>query len=46
MGTSRYATIIANLIGGAIFFWVDMKCSKEKTEELRVKGIPVRGKSR
>lgn len=94
MGASLYATIIANLIGGAIFFWVDrfiftskaveiwntkegrcdkcgayaslwrlvktvgydrsdrppvflcMKCSKEKTDELRRKGIPVRGKSR
>jgi hypothetical protein len=94
MGTSFYSTVIANLIGGAIFFWVDrfiftsqavevwhlkegtcdkcgvrshlwrlvktagydksdavpvflcMKCSKEKTDELRAKGIPVRGKSR
>jgi hypothetical protein len=94
MGTSLYATVIANLIGGAIFFWVDrfiftskaievwhikeghcdkcgarsslwrlvktvnydksdarpiflcMKCSKEKTDTLRAKGIPVRGKSR
>jgi len=94
MGTSLYATVIANLIGGAIFFWVDkfiftsqavevwhiregkcdkcgttshlwrlvktagydrsdskpvflcMACSKEKTDELRAQGIPVRGKSR
>ena len=94
MGTSLQATVIANLIGGAIFFWVDkfiftskalevwhlkegkcdkcglnshlwrlvktsgydrsdaravflcMSCSKEKTDELRSKGIPVRGKSR
>ncbi|MFA5146035.1 MAG: hypothetical protein WC515_01445 [Candidatus Omnitrophota bacterium] len=94
LGTSLKATVIANLIGGAIFFWVDkfiftskavevwhikegkcdqcgavsrlwrlvktagydksdskpkflcMKCSKEKTDELRAKGIPVRGKSR
>lgn len=23
LGTSLYATVIANLIGGAIFFWVD-----------------------
>ncbi len=93
MGASIYATVIANLIGGAIFFWVDrfiftskaieiwhikegkcdkcgavshlwrlvktvnydksgaqpiflcMKCSKEKTDELRAQGIPVRGKS-
>ena len=94
LGTSLYSTVIANLIGGAIFFWVDkfiftsqavevwhikegkcdncgsashlwrlvktagydrsdakpvflcIKCSKEKTDELRAKGIPVRGKSR
>ena len=94
MGASLYATVIANLIGGAIFFWVDrfiftskaievwhikegkcdkcgvvsqlwrlvktvnydksnaapvflcMKCSKEKTDELRAQGIPVRGKSK
>jgi hypothetical protein len=94
LGTSLTATIIANLIGGAIFFWVDrfiftsaalevwhikegkcdrcgetshlwrliktsgydksdakpvflcMKCSKEKTDELRAKGIPVRGRSK
>ena len=94
MGASLNATIIANLIGGAIFFWVDrfiftskaievwhikegkcdkcgvvshlwrlvktvnydksgekplflcMKCSKEKTDELRSKGIPVRGRSK
>jgi len=94
MGTSLYSTVLANLIGGAIFFWVDkfiftsqvleiwhikegkcdncgmsshlwrlvrtagydrsdakpvflcLKCSKEKTDQLRAKGIPVRGKSR
>ena len=94
MGASLTSTIIANLIGGAIFFWVDrfiftssipevwhvkegrcdscgsnshlwrlvktagydkssakpvflcMKCSKEKTDQLRAEGIPVRGKSR
>jgi len=94
MGTGLWATVLANLIGGAIFFWVDrfiftsksveiwhikegrcdncgvsshlwrlvktqgydkssakpvflcMKCSKEKTDQLRSQGIPVRGKSR
>lgn len=94
LGVGLWSTVLANLIGGAIFFWVDrfiftsqavevwhikegtcdkcgikshlwrliktagydksasepvflcMKCSKEKTEELRAKGIPVRGKSR
>jgi len=94
LGVGVWSTIIANLIGGAIFFWVDkfiftsqaievwhikegkcdkcgvtshlwrlvrtagydksdakpmflcLKCSKEKTAELRAKGIPVRGKSR
>lgn len=93
LGASIQSTIIANLIGGAIFFWVDrfiftsqalevwhikegtcdccgqqshlwrlvktsgydrskakpvflcFKCSKEKTDELRAKGIPVRGRS-
>jgi hypothetical protein len=93
MGSSLYSTIIANLIGGSIFFWIDkfiftsqaleiwhikegrcdncgvnshlwrlikttgydksnakpiflcMKCSKEKTDQLRAKGVPVRGKS-
>jgi len=93
MGTGVWATVLANLIGGTIFFWVDrfiftskvveiwhikegrcdkcgvsshlwrlvktqgydksknkpiflcMRCSKEKTDELRAKGIPVRGKS-
>ncbi|MDD4954170.1 MAG: hypothetical protein PHG40_04610 [Candidatus Omnitrophica bacterium] len=93
MGTGIWATVIANFIGGAIFFWVDrfiftskavevwhvregkcdqcgavshlwrlvktagydrsgsqpvflcMKCSKAKTDALRSKGIPVRGKS-
>lgn len=94
LGTGIWSTVIANLIGGAIFFWVDrviftsaaveiwhiregrcdkcgavshlwrlvktagydksgekpvflcLKCSKEKTDELRAHGIPVRGKSR
>jgi DNA-directed RNA polymerase subunit RPC12/RpoP len=94
MGAGIWATVVANLIGGAIFFWVDrfiftsqavemwhlkegtcdncgsrghlwrlvlapnydkreeepkyfcMKCSKAKTEELRAKGIKVRGRSR
>jgi hypothetical protein len=94
LGASLQATIIANLIGGAIFFWVDrfiftskaievwhikegkcdkcgitshlwrlvktvnydksdahpvflcLKCSKEKTDELRAQGIPVRGRSK
>jgi hypothetical protein len=94
MGTGIWSTIVANLIGGAIFFWVDrfiftsqaievwhikegtcdkcgalshlwrlvktvgydksdakpmflcLRCSKEKTDELRARGIPVRGKSR
>jgi hypothetical protein len=94
LGVGVWSTVIANLIGGAIFFWVDkfiftskaievwhikegkcdkcgavshlwrlvrtvgydkseakpiflcLKCSKEKTEELRSQGIPVRGKSR
>ena len=94
LGASLTSTVIANLIGGAIFFWVDkfiftskavevwhlkegvcdkcgvkshlwrlvktagydrssaspvflcLKCSKEKSDELRSKGVPVRGKSR
>lgn len=94
LGASLYSTIIANLMGGAIFFWVDkfiftsqaveiwhikegkcdncskvshlwrliktsgydrsdakpvflcMECSKEKTDELRSKGIRVKGKSK
>jgi len=94
LGVGIWPTVIANLIGGAIFFWVDrfiftskaievwnvkegtcdkcgkrshlwrlvrtagydktkskpiflcMKCSKEKTDALRAKGIPVRGKSK
>jgi hypothetical protein len=94
LGVGVWSTVIANLIGGAIFFWVDrfiftsqaievwhikegkcdkcgvvshlwrlvktagydkseakpvflcLKCSKEKTEQLRSQGIPVRGKSR
>jgi len=93
LGASFYATIIANLIGAAIFFWVDkfiftskaievwhlkegkcdkcgaishlwrlvkivgydnsnskprflcVKCSNEKIEELRAKGINVSGKT-
>jgi len=93
LGTSLSSTVIANLIGGALFFWIDrfiftskaievwhikegrcdncgkvshlwrlvktagydrsdaravflcMECSKEKTDALRAKGIPVRGKS-
>lgn len=94
LGVGLWSTILANLIGGAIFFWVDrfiftskaievwhiregrcdkcgtnsrlwrlvkaagydkssskpvflcLRCSKEKTDELRSKGIQVRGKSR
>jgi len=94
LGTGIFSTIIANLIGGVIFFWVDrfiftskaievwhikegrcdqcgryshlwrlvktvgydrsnakpiflcMDCSKKKTDSLRSKGIPVRGKSK
>lgn len=94
IGTGLPATVLANLIGGAIFFWVDrfiftssavevwhikegrcdkcgavsylwrlvrtagydrndsqpvflcLKCSKQKTEELRARGISVNGKSR
>ena len=94
LGASLPSTVIANLIGGAIFFWVDkfiftsqavevwhikegkwdkcgkvshlwrliktagydksdakpiflcIECSKKKTDELRAKGIPVKGKSR
>lgn len=94
LGVGLWPTILANLIGGAIFFWVDrfiftskaieiwhlkegkcdkcgtishlwrlvktgsydksnslpvflcLKCSKEKTDELRAQGIPVRGRSR
>lgn len=90
LGAGLSSTVIANLIGGAIFFWIDRfiftseaieiwhikegrcdkcransrlwrlvktagydksnvkpvflckKCSKEKTDELRAKGIPVR----
>ncbi len=93
MGAGLLATVLANLIGGSIFFWVDkfiftsravevwhikegrcdncgatshlwrlvktagydrssarpqflcMKCSKEKTDQLRAQGIPVRGRS-
>jgi hypothetical protein len=94
LGMGIWSTVIANFIGGAIFFWVDkfiftskaveiwhikegtcdscgakshlwrlvktsgydrsdakpvflcMKCSKEKTDQLRAQGIPVRGKNR
>lgn len=94
LGIGLWPTILANLIGGVIFFWVDrfiftskaieiwhikegrcdncgitshlwrlvktasydksnsapiflcLKCSKEKTDELRAQGIPVRGRSR
>jgi hypothetical protein len=95
LGAGIWSTIIANLIGGLIFFWVDkfiftsyavevwqfkdkgicdkcgkqeslwrlamapnydkrnskpvflcMACSKEKTEELRLRGFRIRGKSR
>lgn len=94
LGTGIWATILANLIGGSIFFWVDrfiftskaiemwhfkengfcdhcgkeaplwrlvlapgydrrnaepkylcLECSKKKTDELRKKGIPIRGRS-
>lgn len=95
MGAGIWATVLANLIGGVIFFWVDkfiftsyavevwqfkdrgtcdkckkeesvwrlvaapnydkrdakphflcIECSKEKTDELRKKGIKIRGKSK
>jgi hypothetical protein len=94
LGAGIWSTVLANLIGGAIFFWVDrfiftsqaievwhikegrcdkcgttshlwrlvktagydksgsqpiflcLKCSKVKTDVLRARGIPVRGKSR
>lgn len=95
LGVGVWSTIIANLIGGCIFFWVDrfiftskavemwqvkekgicdncgketslwrlvlapnydrrdsepkffcMVCSKQRTDELRRKGIKIRGKSR
>jgi len=94
LGVGIWSTVLANLIGGAIFFWVDrfiftsyavevwqfkdkgrcdecgkeeslwrlvkapnydrsdskphflcMQCSKKKTDELREKGIKIRGKS-
>ena len=94
LGVGIWSTVLANLIGGAIFFWVDkfiftsyavevwqfkdkgrcdecgkeeslwrlvkapnydrsdsrprflcMKCSKKKTDELRNRGIKIRGKS-
>ena len=94
LGVGIWSTVLANLIGGAIFFWVDkfiftsyavevwqfkdkgrcdecgkeeslwrlvkapnydrsdsrprflcMKCSKKKTDELRHRGIKIRGKS-
>lgn len=95
LGVGIWSTVIANLIGGAIFFWVDKfiftsyavevwqfkekgrcdncgkeeslwrlvkapnydrrgvaalflcpKCSKEKTDELRARGIKIRGRSK
>ena len=95
LGVGIWSTVIANLIGGAIFFWVDkfiftsyavelwqfkdngrcdkcgkeeslwrlafapnydkrdapptflcMACSKEKTDELRLKGYKIRGRSK
>ena len=95
LGVGIWSTVIANLIGGAIFFWVDkfiftsyavevwqfkdkgicdqcgkeeslwrltaapnydkrnappqflcMECSKKKTDELRQKGIKIRGRSK
>lgn len=95
IGAGVWSTVVANLIGGAIFFWVDrfiftshaievwhikekgtcddcgrqenlwrlakapnydkrnerpiflcMRCSKKKTEELRKKGIKIRGRSK
>ncbi len=95
LGAGIWSTVIANLIGGAIFFWVDkfiftsyavelwqfkdsgrcdkcgkeerlwrlalapnydkrnaspvflcMACSKEKTDELRLKGYKIRGRSK
>jgi hypothetical protein len=94
LGVGFWSTVLANLIGGTIFFWVDrfiftsyaievwqfkdkgrcdicgkeenlwrlvkapnydkrnsrpifmcMECSKAKTEELRAKGIKIRGRS-
>jgi len=94
LGVGIWSTVLANLIGGAIFFWVDrfiftsyavevwqfkdkgrcdecgkeeslwrlvkapnydrsdsrprflcMRCSKKKTDELRERGIKIRGKS-
>ena len=95
LGAGLWSTVVANLIGGSIFFWVDrfiftskavemwhvkekgicdncgkeaslwrlalapgydrrdfepkyfcMECSKKRTDELRRKGIKIRGKSR
>jgi len=95
LGAGLWQTMVANLIGGSIFFWVDkfiftskavemwhvkekgscdncgketslwrlalapnydkrdadpkffcMECSKKRTDELRAKGIRIRGKSR
>ena len=34
MGASLYATVIANLIGGAIFFWVDRFIFTSKAIEI------------
>ena len=94
LGAGLWSTVVANLIGGSIFFWVDrfiftskavemwhvkekgicdncgketslwrlvlapnydkrdsepkffcIKCSKERTDELRRKGIKIRGKN-
>lgn len=94
LGVGIWPTVLANLIGGVIFFWVDkfiftsqaiemwhikegtcdkcgetsrlwrlilapnydkreeepkffcMKCSKEKTDELRAKGLKIRGRTK
>ncbi|MBU2540674.1 MAG: hypothetical protein KJ593_02130 [Candidatus Omnitrophica bacterium] len=95
LGAGLWQTVVANLIGGSIFFWVDrfiftskavemwhfkesgscdncgketslwrlvlapnydkrnsepvffcMECSKKRTDELRIKGIKIRGKSK
>ena len=94
LGTNLTATIVANLIGGTIFFWIDrfiftsttiemwhikegqcdecgkfsrlwrlvlaanydrrqeepkflcMKCSKQKTDQLRSKGLKIRGRTK
>jgi hypothetical protein len=94
MGVGIWSTVVANLIGGMIFFWIDkfiftsqaiemwhikegkcdkckqhsrlwrlvlapnydkrkeephflcMKCSKKKTDELRAKGLKIRGRTK